>query len=364
MPKSASRETVRQIQQIISKETGGRLGPQAAAEIEAVLQRALSGGGAGESGFLSRDVTILLADLRGFTAIASAYPGGTVIALLNRCLARMSEVIFRYHGTIDKFMGDSIMVLFGGSGSGSGDEEVRNALACAVAMQRGMEELNREHKEQGMPEFYLGIGINTGTVMAGTIGSELYSEYTVIGDNVNLASRIEAFSLRGQVLISPSTYERCQDFVQTGDPVDVHVKGKPKPVSLREVLAIPSLGIEVPRKEVRRSPRVEVKIPFAYRLIENKVIVPESHRGLVLDIGYHGMLATLNHELPLYSEIELEMDLPLVGYKTRDISARVVKSKKEKKHFICGIEFTSISAECNKNIQLFVQLLIQGAENR
>ncbi len=363
MPKSGSRDTVRQIQEIVEKETGAQLRPQAVARIDALLGAAM-GDTASERGFLSREVTILLADLRGFTSIAANYPGGTVISLLNRCLAQMSEVVFRHHGTIDKFMGDSIMVLFGASGAG--EDDVKNALACAVDMQRAMDALNTEHRGQGMPEFYLGIGINTGTVMAGTIGSDLYSEYTVIGDSVNLASRIEAFSLRGQILISPTTYDRCQDFVQTSDPVDVHVKGKPKPIRLREVLAIPSLGIEVPRKEVRRSPRVEVKIPFTYRNIENKVIVPEGHKGMILDIGYHGVLAALKHELPLYSELELEIDLPLVGYKTADITARVVKSKKDRHThgFILGMEFTSISAECNRNIQLFVQLLIQGAENR
>jgi len=146
--------------------------------------------------FLSREVTIVLADLRGFTAISESFPPTAVLELLNRYLGRMSEIIFRHEGAIDKFMGDSIMVLFGAPNAH--DDDVQRALACAVEMQLAMEEINDDNKRRGMPELFMGIGINTGTVMAGLLGSELYSEYTVIGDEVNLTSRIEAFSLRGQ----------------------------------------------------------------------------------------------------------------------------------------------------------------------
>jgi adenylate cyclase len=115
----------------------------------------------------------------------------------------------------------------------------------------------------------------------------------VIGDEVNLASRIESFSLRGQVLISQSTYERADGFVKCGEAMDVFVKGKSKLVVLREVLGVPSLGKEVPRQEVRRSPRVDVMLPMSYRVVENDFIVPEPHEGRVLDIGYHGVLAEI-----------------------------------------------------------------------
>jgi hypothetical protein len=102
---------------------------------------------------------------------------------------------------------------------------------------------------------------------------------TVIGDEVNLASRIESFSLRGQVLISQSTYERADGFVKCGESMDVFVKGKSKLVVLREVLGVPSLGKEIPRQEVRRSPRVDVMLPMHYRMVENDFIVPETYEG-------------------------------------------------------------------------------------
>ena len=268
----------------------------------------------------------------------------------------MSEIIFKHQGTIDKFMGDSIMVLFGAPVS-RGDDVTR-ALACAVEMQMTMSTLNLAYKDQGMPELYMGIGINTGAVLAGMLGSERYSEYTVIGDEVNLASRIEAFSLRGQVLISQSTYDRCKDFIETSGPIDIHVKGKPQPVSLREVIAIPSLGLNVPRKEIRRSHRIEVKLPFSYQLIEEGIVLPETLSGTIRDLGYHGALIELDRELPLYSEIKLGFKLPMVDYQAHDVYAKVVSQKTLDGRIHMGAEFTSVPPETNVKIQLFVQLLV------
>ena len=364
MKDSVVRDALKRVQDLIARETGAPLRGEAELRLVNALRNAISqsAGAADAETFLSRDVTILLADLRGFTSITASYPAGTVLEILNRCLVRLCEIVARHQGTVHKFMGDSIMVLFGVPVAR--EDDVKRALSCAVDMQLAMDELNRQHKQAGMPELYLGIGVNTGTVMAGLLGSHLYSEYTVIGDDVNLASRIEAFSLRGQVLISESTFDRCRDFLQTGEPMNVHVKGKPAPVSLREVLGIPSMESVVPRQEVRRSPRVEVKMPFTFQVIQNDIVVPRVRQGLVLDIAYHGVLAELDEDLPRLSEIKLEMILPLVGYTARDLYAKIVSSKAREGRNLSGIEFTSVSAQCNTSIQLFVQLLIQGSENK
>ena len=358
-------EALRQIQDIVAQETGNALAPTARSRVEKVLTSALGqlAGKWRQENNLTHEVTILLADLRGFTSISATHPAGTVLDLLNRCFARMSEIIFRHSGNIDKFMGDAILVIFE-SGALPGQDGVRRALSCAVDMQNSMEELNREHKREGLPDMYFGIGINTGNVMSALLGSDLYSEYTVIGDEVNLASRIESFSLRGQVLISESTWQRCEGFVKTGEPMDVYVKGKNKPVVLREVLAIPTLGKEVPRQEVRRSPRVEVKLPFTYRNVVNRALIPEIYEGRVLDIGYHGILAEIDRPLSLLSEINLDLDLPLVGKRVSDVYGKVVKSASKGSRTWIGVEFSSMSVETKANIQMFVQLLIQGTESR
>jgi adenylate cyclase len=312
---------------------------------------------------LTRDVTILLADLRGFTAITAAYPAGVVLELLNRCFASMSEIIVRHHGTIDKFMVDSIMVIFPGT-PGMPGEDVKRALVCALDMQTSMEWLNRQHKRSNMPELFMGIGINTGSVMAGVLGSDVYSAYTVIGQDVNLTSRIEAFSLRGQVLISDSSYQSCKDFADTSEPMEVYVKGQSERVRLREVLGIPSLGKEVPRQEVRRSPRVELRLPFSYQLLEGKIVGPGRFPGVIRDIGYHGVLAEVfDRGLAMYTEIKLDLDLPLLAYRASDMYARIVKVLDKGDRYLLGLEFTSLTAETNSKIQLFVQMLIQGNES-
>src|SRR5438128_1449998 len=160
-------EALRQIQQILAEESAIALPASARSRVEKVLESAMGrlAGTRGRDQTLTREVTILLADVRGFTAISAAHPAGTVLDLLNRCFVEMSEIIFRHHGTIDKFMGDSILVLFEPSASSS-EDAVRRALSCAVDMQCSMEELNRLHREEKRPEMYFGIGINTGRVMS------------------------------------------------------------------------------------------------------------------------------------------------------------------------------------------------------
>ena len=365
MKESLTRDALRRIQDIVAQATGSNLSGDAERQLENVLERiaGASADGAARDNFSEREVTILLADLRGFTAITASHPAGIVLELLNRCFVSMSEIIVRHGGTIDKFMGDSIMVIFFGNPAAPGDD-VRRALACAVDMQLGMEALNQRHRSSRLPELFMGIGINTGRVMAGLLGSDLYSAYTVIGEDVNLASRIEAFSLRGQVLISEGTFRHCGRYAECADAMEVFVKGRSERVRVRELLGIPSLGKRVPRQEVRRSPRVEVRLPFSFQLLQGKIVLPEPVPSAILDIGYYGVLAeVVDRDVPLHTELKLDIDLPLVGYRARDLYARVVKVVPKGQRTLLGLEFTSVDAEANGKIQLFVQMLIQGSDS-
>ena len=364
MKDDPSKEAVRRLQELITRETGAPLKHDAEAEMESIVQHACGTEGmesaAGpEHSFVRREVTILLADLRGFTSITATLPAGAVIAMLNRCLGRMNEIVARHRGVIDKFMGDSIMVLFGVPVEQPDD--VQRALACAIEMQLAMGDLNMTGKQDGLPELFMGIGINTGSVMAGKFGSNFYSEYTVIGDEVNLASRIEAFSLRGQVLISENTFDQCRDFVTVSEAMEVFVKGKQQPVKLRELYAIPSLNLEVPRKEVRRSHRMEVKLPCTFSLIQNKIVMPQLIGATIRDIGYHGVLIETDYPLKALDDMKLEIELPLIDFKATDIYAKVVKIKNVDGNQQAGIEFTSVFPDTNMRIQLFVQLLVSAA---
>jgi adenylate cyclase len=296
-----------------------------------------------------------MGDLRGFTSFSEAHPAEVVLEVLNQYLIEMSRVVVRHAGIVDKFMGDSVMALFGAEGQAHDD--VKRALACAVEMQIALMQLNDRHKESGMPPVFMGIGINTGLVMAGTFGSELYSVFTVVGDEVNLASRIEAVSLRGQVLISDATYERVADYVTAARPMTVFVKGKALPIGFREVLAIPSLGLVVPRQELRRSPRVQAKLPFTYRAVEAEVI-GEARQASTLDISYYGLLARVPDRLPEHAEIRIDLPLPLVDYTAKGIYARVVKATERGGMNLAAIEFTAIGEADSAAVRRFVQMLV------
>jgi adenylate cyclase len=362
------RRTVDRIQSIVSAETGQRLGVEAEDAVARLLRNAVNGNLLSEDGFTSRELTVLFADVRGFTALADRHAPEVVLKVLNRCLITMVEVVFAHEGTIDKFMGDSIMVLFGersaGKGPLQGKDPVQRALACAVELQIAMDELNGYYRHHNLPELYLGIGLNTGPVFLGTLGSELFAARTVIGEQVNLASRIQAFSLRGQVLISESTFERAKGFVRTGQPFTVHVKGKADPITVREVIEIPSLKRVVPRREIRKSPRVKVAIGFSYQIIHADITVPQTHRGVVLVLGYHGILAQVERPLPPGAELKIRLELPLVNHRAADVYGRVKKTTHNHDRYLCGIEFTSLGNRTRSSIELLVQLLMQGVEPR
>src|SRR5688572_5658597 len=355
------RDALRLIQDIVTEAKGAPLYREHISRVEAVLERLATPDHArvAETGYSRREATILFADLRGFSSIAATYPADVVLGVLSRCFGMLTEIIVRHYGTIDKFIGDAIMVIFHANAPVPHDH-ARRALLCAVEMQIAMNELRRQHHEENLPEIYIGIGVHTGSVLAGLIGSDAYRAFTVIGEDVNLAARIEAFSLRGQVLMSEATYGHCRDFVDAGGPMDVHVKGKSTSLRIREVLGVPELGRTVPRQDQRKSPRVDVDLEVEYRPLAGKTMASELARGRILDLSYHGALAEIGDPLELYSEIRLALELPGLAFRAEDIYARVVSVREKGGRHLAGLEFTSLDAETSSKIQLYVQMCLQG----
>ena len=355
---------LKQVQALFEGQTGSPMAPAVRTHLENLLGDAITGavGVSREERFRPHEVTVLLTDLRGFTSISEQHDGPALLDMLNRYLVRMTEIAVSHGGTIDKFMGDAVMVLFGAPVS-HGDDAFR-AVHCAVDMQRALLEMNRENRDRRLPELNMGIGINTGAVIAGLLGSDLHAEYTVIGDEVNLASRIEAYSLRGQVLISDSTRRLVEGRVELGEPMPVYVKGKREQVHLHEVLGIPSLDKPVPRQEVRKSPRVETRMPFEYERVENKAIVPGLRAGTILDIGYHGALAETAEPVPAHADLKLHLHFARGGAGDTDVYARVVRCFEREGRPLACLEFTSISVQGGENIRHFVQMLLQGGGDR
>jgi adenylate cyclase len=186
-----------------------------------------------ELGGEKRMVTIMMTDLRGFTSIGERLPAETVVAMLNIYLEEMTEVIIKYQGTIDEFIGDAILAVFGAPIRR--DNDAQRAVACALEMQLAMEVVNARNLEAGYPEVEMGIGLNTGELVVGNIGSHKRAKYGVVGRTVNLASRVESYTVGGQILIAESTLAACGPILRIDDQMEVTPKGVKNPMTLSDV---------------------------------------------------------------------------------------------------------------------------------
>jgi adenylate cyclase len=182
-----------------------------------------------------RHMTVLFSDIRGFTTMSEKGTPEDVVAQLNHLFTRMVGVVFDHRGTVDKFVGDMIMALF--SAPLDDADHADHAVQTSLAMIRTLHELNREWEAQGKPTLDVGIGINTGDMVAGNIGSDSIMSYTVIGDAVNLGARLESLNKEygTRIIISEATRDQLKGRYDIHPLGDVVVKGKSKPVAIFEV---------------------------------------------------------------------------------------------------------------------------------
>lgn len=183
-------------------------------------------------------VTVLFSDIRGFTSMSEKMQAVDVSKILNEYFAEMEPIITKYNGIINKFIGDAIMVIFGEPIQDINHPQ--NAVKCAYEMLKKVEYLREKWLFEGRPKFEIGIGINTGEVFIGNIGTENRMEYTVIGDTVNLASRIESYNkvYKTNLLVSASTYNYISDIADVIKIKEVQIRGKSKKMDIYEVLRI------------------------------------------------------------------------------------------------------------------------------
>ena len=213
-----------------------------------------------------REITLLVSDLRGFTSLASQLPPEDVIRILNRYLERVVEILTRYRATVDEFQGDGILAFFGAPLAAGDDAE--RAVACAIEMQRALVSINEDQRALGLPLLEMGIGINTGEVIVGNIGSQKRTKYGAVGAAINLAYRIESQTIGGQVLLGARTYELVRDLVEVRGTLALTLKGVAAPVTIHDVAAIRgTYATALPdRAEAPRVP-LEPPVPaICYRL--------------------------------------------------------------------------------------------------
>jgi adenylate cyclase len=197
-----------------------------------VVEQVVSGAFRLERGGELRETTVMFTDVRGFTAWSEQQQPAHIVSVLNDYFELMVDAIHRNRGTLDKFMGDGILALFGAPIS-YGDDAA-NAVACALEMMQFVEQFNRDHAATG-DQFSIGIGVDTGPVVAGYMGSSKSMEYTAIGDHVNLASRLCGAAAPGQILVTTDTMQALDDRFTAHQLAPILVKGKQHPIPIFQV---------------------------------------------------------------------------------------------------------------------------------
>jgi adenylate cyclase len=182
-----------------------------------------------------RQMTVLFSDIRGFTTVSESGQPEEIVAILNEYFTRMVEVVFAHKGTLDKFVGDMVMALFGAPLDDP--DHAEHAVQAALAMIRELHRLNEKWTAEGRPALDIGIGISTGPMIAGNIGSDAIMSYTVVGDLVNLGARLESLNKEygTRIIISEATREALSGRYNLRSLGEVLVKGKTRPVAIFEV---------------------------------------------------------------------------------------------------------------------------------
>jgi adenylate cyclase len=225
-----------------------------------------------------RTVTIMMSDLRGFTAMSERLLPESVVSIINVYLEAMTEIILKYQGTIDEFIGDAILAIFGAPIGR--EDDARRAVACALEMQGAMAEVNRKYLEAGYPALAMGIGINTGDVVVGNIGSSKRTKYGVVGRHVNLTSRIESYTVGGQILISESTAAACGPILRIDSELEIMPKGVREPITIYEVGGIAGdYGIFLPAKKPIELHPLPQPVKIEFTILEGKHAGKERHQG-------------------------------------------------------------------------------------
>jgi len=309
-----------------------------------------------------REITILTSDIRGFTARSEQLPPEQVIQIINLYLAKMADIIAEYQGTIDEFMGDGILVLFGAPTARKDDTE--RAVACAVAMQLSMDTVNAQIKAWGFSPLEMGIGINTGGVVVGNIGSEKRTKYGVIGKEVNLTYRIESHTIGGQIFISGATLKEVKDIVRIDGETTVKFKGVKQPTTIYDVGGIGGKYNLFLSKEEQVFFSLQEAIPLHYTLVEGKNISSQQVCGYLVKLSAKDALircdnATEQNLPEPMSNIKLNLSMPNQSSTSEDVYAKVLDLADEANSFY--IRFTAKPPKIEAEFEaLYKSLLISS----
>lgn len=308
-----------------------------------------------------RTITLLTSDLRGFTALSERLSPEEVVRILNFYLEAMADVITRYGGTIDEFMGDGILVLFGAPTQRADD--ATRAIACAIAMQQAMPQINKQMAAWGLPQLSMGIGINTGDVVVGNIGSAKRTKYGVVGSQVNLTYRIESYTTGGQILASESTLASVSDPVRIDDQKQVQPKGVKEPILIYEIGGISGrYELALPEKVEEQFFALPQPLALSYTILEGKHVGENQFRGQLVKLSETG--AEIQADQPdaaaipiALSNIKLNFLDPGSEHLGEDIYAKVLEKSAPPGHYY--LRFTAKPPEVEQHLRSLYQAIIQ-----
>lgn len=306
-----------------------------------------------------RKITILTSDLRGFTSLSERLRPEQVVAILNTYLESMANVITSYQGTIDEFMGDGILVLFGAPVQREDDAE--RAIACAIAMQLAIPQVNRELQKLDLPseikdslKLEMGIGINTGEVVVGNIGSTKRAKYGIVGAPVNLTYRIESNTVGGQILVSEQTLDPLRELVEIDeDATDaITPKGVSQPVTIYSVIGMgEKYNLHLPIvKEVFVVLKEVIPIRFSL-IVEGKKVSDQVFEGSLIELSNHSAQLRSPTSLDLLSNLKVKIvTADDFGSSEGEFYAKVIK-KSTKNETDFRIRLTSVPPEVDDFIK-------------
>jgi adenylate cyclase len=299
-----------------------------------------------------RNITLLMSDLRGFTALVERLEPTVVVALLNHYLSAMVEVIQRNSGTIDEIIGDAIFVLFGAPlvMDGSAQRGVR----CALEMQKAMLRVNEYNLTQGWPEIEMGIALHTGEVVVGNIGSTKRSKYGVVGRTVNLTARIESFTIGGQILVSPALISAAGQGLILGEEVEVHAKGMREPLRCRDLLGhedYPEFKLE--EEETILATLVR-PLPCYYQVLAGKHLDGPMQPAVLISLSPRRALVEVGCQLPLRANLMLRLEGGGNDKDSLEFYAKVLHPVDESvQHYL--IHFTSVPPAIRERLQRLIE---------
>jgi adenylate cyclase len=296
-----------------------------------------------------REVTFLVSDLRGFTALTSRLSPHQVIEIMNRYFEHMVEIIACYRGTVNEFLGDGILAFFGAPLYADDDPE--RAVACAVEMQNALVEVNAEQSRLNLPELAMGIGINTGEVVVGNIGSEKRASYGAVGTPINVAYRIESFTVGGQILISPTTYEKVSSHIKIRGTKDIKFKGIDHPVCLYDVVGIGgSYQIFLPERKNGALTPLDPPLPIECFCLEGKTVSNYAITGHIICLGENVAEVSFAQPVEPYANLRILFTTP-DATRLSELYAKVLPKEAPDATSARNrvlLQFTSVSQEAKK----------------